>query len=246
LESPSTSILLVTTEPTRAERLSRSTSVCGHGPAGRLRGASQALRPRFNSSTSSQVPRCRVGGGRGPSCLPSVPPSARSWATAIRRRVAARLCRRRVRPQHRVRRRALLRWPSLGVHRACHLGIGGEPRVERASGPDCGRSWVRGRRAIVSRGTPRDRSSGGGTRPRCSALRRRRGGGKLLGPTAEETTNAPAIAGSDASGTEDYDRTGREVKRFHAAVAVRSGMKAALLGRLGVTGPRPSSRAGAA
>jgi len=62
--------------------------------------------------------------------------------------------------------------------------------------------------------------------------------GKLLGLTPEQMTNALAIAGSDASGTMEYDQSGGEVKRFHAGMASRSGVEAALLAQAGLTGPR--------
>jgi 2-methylcitrate dehydratase PrpD len=60
---------------------------------------------------------------------------------------------------------------------------------------------------------------------------------KLLGLTAEQTANALAIAGSDASGTMEYDQSGGEVKRFHAGMASRAGVQAALLAQVGLTGP---------
>ena len=60
---------------------------------------------------------------------------------------------------------------------------------------------------------------------------------KLLGLSAEQTANALAIAGSDASGTMEYDQSGGEVKRFHAGMASRAGVQAALLAQAGLTGP---------
>jgi 2-methylcitrate dehydratase PrpD len=51
------------------------------------------------------------------------------------------------------------------------------------------------------------------------------------------TAHALAIAGSDASGTCEYDRSGGEVKRVHPGMAARSGIEAALLARAGLTGP---------
>lgn len=51
------------------------------------------------------------------------------------------------------------------------------------------------------------------------------------------TAHALAIAGSEASGTMEYDRTGGEVKRVHAGMAARSGVEAALLASAGLTGP---------
>lgn len=60
---------------------------------------------------------------------------------------------------------------------------------------------------------------------------------KLLGLDAGRTTHALAIAGSEASGTMEYDQSGGEVKRVHAGSASRSGAEAALLAARGLTGP---------
>ncbi len=59
----------------------------------------------------------------------------------------------------------------------------------------------------------------------------------LLGLSEIQTANALAIAGSDCSGTQEYDRSGGDVKRFHAGMPARSGMQAALLAQAGLTGP---------
>jgi 2-methylcitrate dehydratase PrpD len=59
----------------------------------------------------------------------------------------------------------------------------------------------------------------------------------LLGLDAATTAHALAVAGSDASGTAEYDRTGGEVKRVHPGMAARSGIEAALLAQAGLTGP---------
>jgi 2-methylcitrate dehydratase PrpD len=59
----------------------------------------------------------------------------------------------------------------------------------------------------------------------------------LLDLDLERTAAAFAIAGSEASGTTEYDQSGGEVKRLHAAMAVRSGMEAGLLAEAGMTGP---------
>ncbi|MEV4756967.1 MmgE/PrpD family protein [Micromonospora sp. NPDC049559] len=61
--------------------------------------------------------------------------------------------------------------------------------------------------------------------------------GRVLGLTADELREAFGIAGSDASGTMEYDRGGGEVKRLHAGSAARAGVEAAQLARLGLTGP---------
>ena len=60
---------------------------------------------------------------------------------------------------------------------------------------------------------------------------------KILGLSELQTANALAIAGSDSSGTMEYDQSGGEVKRFHAGIATRSGLQAAVLAAAGLTGP---------
>ena len=60
---------------------------------------------------------------------------------------------------------------------------------------------------------------------------------KLLDLGSVQIANALAIAGSDASGTMEYDQSGGEVKRFHAGMASRAGVEAALLAQAGLTGP---------
>jgi len=61
--------------------------------------------------------------------------------------------------------------------------------------------------------------------------------GRIMRLSAAELTEAFGIAGSDASGTMEYDRSGGEVKRLHAGSAARSGVEAAQLAQLGLTGP---------
>ncbi len=61
--------------------------------------------------------------------------------------------------------------------------------------------------------------------------------GKALGMPAIQIANALAVSASDASGTTEYDQSGGEVKRFHAGLAARSGVVAALLAQAGLTGP---------
>ena len=61
--------------------------------------------------------------------------------------------------------------------------------------------------------------------------------GKLLGLNEEQQTHAFAIAGSHASGLLEYDQAGGEVKRIHGAIGARSGMQAAMLAKVGLTGP---------
>lgn len=59
----------------------------------------------------------------------------------------------------------------------------------------------------------------------------------LLGLDRARITHALAIAGSESSGTMEYDQSGGEVKRVHAGSASRSGAEAALLASHGLTGP---------
>lgn len=61
--------------------------------------------------------------------------------------------------------------------------------------------------------------------------------GRLLGLDEGQLTHAISIAASDASGTTEYDQSGGEVKRLHPGAAARSGVEAALLAGLGMTGP---------
>ncbi len=63
------------------------------------------------------------------------------------------------------------------------------------------------------------------------------GAAKILGLDLLQTANALAVAGSDASGTMEYDQSGGEVKRFHAGMATRAGLEAAILAKAGLTGP---------
>ncbi len=60
---------------------------------------------------------------------------------------------------------------------------------------------------------------------------------RLLGLTDEQMLHAFGIAGSHSAGTMEYDQTGGEVKRVHAGIAARGGLQAAMLARLGLTGP---------
>lgn len=61
--------------------------------------------------------------------------------------------------------------------------------------------------------------------------------GRILGLTPAQLVNAFGIAGSDAGGGMEYDKSGGEVKRLHAGSASRSGLEAAELAQLGLTGP---------
>ncbi|HUK42461.1 MAG TPA: MmgE/PrpD family protein [Candidatus Acidoferrales bacterium] len=60
---------------------------------------------------------------------------------------------------------------------------------------------------------------------------------RLLRLNNDQMLHAFGIAGSHASGTMEYDQTGGEVKRVHAGIAARGGIQAAMLARLGLTGP---------
>jgi 2-methylcitrate dehydratase PrpD len=61
--------------------------------------------------------------------------------------------------------------------------------------------------------------------------------GRILSLTPAQLVNAFGIAGSDAGGGMEYDKSGGEVKRLHAGSASRSGLEAAELAQLGLTGP---------
>lgn len=61
--------------------------------------------------------------------------------------------------------------------------------------------------------------------------------GRLLRLSDDQMLHAFGIAGSHSAGTMEYDQTGGEVKRIHAGIAARGGIQAAMLARLGLTGP---------
>ena len=61
--------------------------------------------------------------------------------------------------------------------------------------------------------------------------------GRLLKLDDEKMMYALSIAGSHASGTMEFDQTGGEVKRLHTGMAVRGGMQAAILAKMGLTAP---------
>ncbi len=62
--------------------------------------------------------------------------------------------------------------------------------------------------------------------------------GKMLGLSAVQMTHAYGIAASHASGTNEYDQGGGDVKRMHAGLGARGGLQAALLAQRGLTAPR--------
>jgi 2-methylcitrate dehydratase PrpD len=61
---------------------------------------------------------------------------------------------------------------------------------------------------------------------------------KILGLSEEKTTWAMGIAGSQASGSQEYLHTGAWTKRFHAGWAASAGMISALMAARGFTGPQ--------
>jgi 2-methylcitrate dehydratase PrpD len=60
---------------------------------------------------------------------------------------------------------------------------------------------------------------------------------KIMGHNSELVLNAFSIAASEAGGISEYTVSGGSVKRLHAGFAAQSGVKAAVLSNLGVTGP---------
>lgn len=61
---------------------------------------------------------------------------------------------------------------------------------------------------------------------------------KLYRLDVDQTTHAMAIALSHASGTTEYTKSGGSIKRIHAGIAVRNGIEAARLAKVGITGPK--------
>ncbi|HEX2964938.1 MAG TPA: MmgE/PrpD family protein [Syntrophorhabdaceae bacterium] len=61
---------------------------------------------------------------------------------------------------------------------------------------------------------------------------------KILGLDISQTVNALAIASSSSGGIAEYTESGGTVKRVHAGFAAANGLRAALLAKNGVTGPR--------
>jgi 2-methylcitrate dehydratase PrpD len=61
--------------------------------------------------------------------------------------------------------------------------------------------------------------------------------GKILGFDTDTMVNALGIAASESSGITEYAISGGSVKRMHAGFAASSGVRAALLANLGITGP---------
>jgi 2-methylcitrate dehydratase PrpD len=60
---------------------------------------------------------------------------------------------------------------------------------------------------------------------------------RLPGLSAEQCTNAIAIAGSHAGGHLEYTHTGGSVKRCHCAIPAVSGLRSTIFARNGITGP---------
>ncbi len=61
---------------------------------------------------------------------------------------------------------------------------------------------------------------------------------KILKLDAHQTINALAIASSTSGGLAEYTETGGTIKRVHAGFAAANGLRAALLAKNGITGPR--------
>lgn len=61
--------------------------------------------------------------------------------------------------------------------------------------------------------------------------------GKILGFDKEKMMNAIGIAGSGSGGIGEYTISGGTVKRLHPGFAAQSGIRAALLAQIGLTGP---------
>lgn len=59
----------------------------------------------------------------------------------------------------------------------------------------------------------------------------------LEGHAVATAVDALAVAGSHASGTTEYTRSGGEVKRVHAGIGAAGGIRAARLAQLGLSGP---------
>ncbi|XAH22063.1 MmgE/PrpD family protein [Xylophilus sp. GW821-FHT01B05] len=59
----------------------------------------------------------------------------------------------------------------------------------------------------------------------------------LEGDGPDVAVNAMAIAGSHASGTTEFARSGGEVKRVHAGISAAAGVRSARLARFGLSGP---------
>jgi 2-methylcitrate dehydratase PrpD len=60
---------------------------------------------------------------------------------------------------------------------------------------------------------------------------------KIMGLKQDQVLNALSIAASEAGGVSEYAVSGGSVKRLHAGFAAQSGIKAAVLAGLGITGP---------
>jgi 2-methylcitrate dehydratase PrpD len=60
---------------------------------------------------------------------------------------------------------------------------------------------------------------------------------RLLGLSREQAVNALGIAGSHASGTTEFTRSGGDVKRLHGGLGAAGGVRGALLAQRGFTGP---------
>jgi len=60
---------------------------------------------------------------------------------------------------------------------------------------------------------------------------------RMLSLDAPTAAHALAIAGSQLSGTQEFDRSGGEAKRMHAGLAARAGIQSVRFAKAGLTGP---------
>ena len=61
---------------------------------------------------------------------------------------------------------------------------------------------------------------------------------RILRTDESTCVNAMGIAGSHASGTREYTRSGGTMKRIHCAIPAMSGLRSAVMAQHGITGPR--------
>jgi 2-methylcitrate dehydratase PrpD len=62
--------------------------------------------------------------------------------------------------------------------------------------------------------------------------------GKLMGLDADTMVHALAVSASFCSGVTECYKSGGEVKRYHGGIGAQGGIRAAMLAKLGLTGPR--------
>lgn len=91
--------------------------------------------------------------------------------------------------------------------------------------------------ARISQATPARSKRGFHTQSTVGVFAAAATAGKILKLDPGLMQHAFGIAGSHCSGTSEFDRSGGEVKRFHAGLAARNGIQSALLAHYGLTGP---------